>query len=185
MLVELLRMWDETLERHAPASWASLAPGLARTDISRRLEALGIAAPEELIVWWEWHNGHLPGVQHGLRPAQMSLSQAESDYMGMSLGHGPDQWDSHWVEVAGEGWKWSIAVRCATAGEVVVRGISPELGVTTHGDHPTRQAISLCTLVVLWLHAIDAGWYRANEQTGFLDYSWDGMPAEWLHSGLV
>ena len=49
----------DAFERKGVAVRANLSPGLAREEILRIVEPLGIALPEDVIALYEWRNGHL------------------------------------------------------------------------------------------------------------------------------
>jgi len=77
LLQELLDRYEAEIRQRCVPLWESMRPGLSRGEIVDRLGAAGLPAPEELVVWWMWHDGHeLP--HHGglLGREQISLASA-------------------------------------------------------------------------------------------------------------
>lgn len=188
LLAELLAEYGSILRRTSPHVWESMVPGLTRDEIVKGLEGVGLPAPDELVAWWTWRNGHVPGVPHGLSfpLPQYSLEQAlryredDEDFAFELLP------SDSWLRVAGEGLKRSVGVNHdSTIDALVVRGLAPEFdglyGKVTHG-----QAVSMCTFMTWQLVAIDEGWNKYDSSTGF----WrvvhpEEYPLEWLLTGLI
>ena len=186
LLSELLDEYESILKRTSPRIWESLLPGLSRDQIVTALESEGLKAPEELIVWWSWHNGHREGFPHGLRNSQYSLSTA---LQLRAVDHETAfEWlpSPRWFRVAGEGGKHSIAVSCDPEIDPPwVRSITPEFNLE-HEQGPRGRAVSLCTYVTWLLFGIEKGWNRFDPMTGFWrleDYS--AFPEDWRLTGII
>jgi len=184
LLTELLDAYEFELKSRAEQVWESLLPGLSRDEIQDGLGEAGLAAPEELVVWWSWHNGHRYGAPTGLRHPQMSLAFALDLRQSDDLGMEPHQWDPSFVRVAGEGSKSSIAVSCANrVPPPMVRAVAAEFG-GTQGAAGHRQVLSLCTPVTWWLLALTKGW-STFDPTNFWDINDEEFPYEWTLTAMT
>jgi len=184
LLADLLEAYSALLARVSPHISESMAPGLGREEIVERLGDEGLVVHEELIVWWMWRNGHIPGIGHGLRQSQHSLEEVllyrardvERNFAFMP--------SSGWLRIAGS-MRHSVAVGFDPAAALPpVRRISPEHDAAPEVTH--RQAISLCTFVTWKLVAIEKGWDRYNQSTGFWELvDYEAIPFEWRLTGIV
>jgi hypothetical protein len=185
LLAELLDAYDFELKARAAPVWEALLPGLSRGEIEDRLGQAGVEPPEELIVWWTWHNGLRPGVPNALRRPQMSLEFSLALRADDDLGLEPHQWDPAYIRVAGEGAKSSIAVSCATpVPPPLVRSVAWEFG-GTQGAGIHRQVISLCTPVTWWLLALSKGWTTFDPSDITWDIDDDAFPYEWRLTAMT
>lgn len=180
LLRELLAEYGSILQRTSPHIWESMVPGLSRDEIVGALENVDLPAPEELIVWWTWRNGHIPMVPHGLSLQQNSLQRSldlrwEDEGMEPAMVPGMD-----WIRVTGDGFRHTIATRCVdTDGPLLVRYCDPELNIE-FGPVPDGCVLSLSTVMTWRLVAMREGWYRYDPSRGFwgwVDYG--SVPAEW------
>lgn len=185
LLVELL---DE-LARCAADAGAPLhdvlQPGLSRQQVVDGLGQLGLAAPEELVAWWGWHNGSRPGLIGGQGMALNSLEYALAIYPHDALGTGEFSWNPAYVTLLGPG---SYGVSVSTAQSLTppaVRGT--ESGAGTEPGRVDNQAISLCTVVTWWITARRNGWITWQDFGGFGSWLPDInlYPGEWRATGLA
>ena len=184
MLAELLRAYDFELSKRSFPVTDAFMPGLSRSEIQDALEAEGLTPPEELLVWWSWHNGVRLDVSTGWRRPQMSLGRALGMRAEDDLGLEPHQWDPAYIRVAGEGTKSSIAVSCSPVSPPpLVRAAAPEFG-GTQGATNGRQVISLCTPVTWWLLALAKGWSIYDPSDGW-EVDDEQVPWEWLLTGMT
>ncbi|GLY20105.1 hypothetical protein Kisp01_71190 [Kineosporia sp. NBRC 101677] len=56
-LPDLLKRLEAEWERHDLPIARELRPGLPRDHVRGRLDQYGLAAPDEILDWWSWHDG--------------------------------------------------------------------------------------------------------------------------------
>ena len=185
LLGELLDNYARELKRTSPRIYGAMLPGLPKSKISDELGAIGIEPPEEVLVWWNWRNGFRPLVPIGLRHAQLRLEDAVYMYRRSSLGTDIDQWNPHWIHIAGSG-NDGDAVCCQRSDEPpLVRAVSSfDIGTQPYED-PLRQVVSLCTPVTWWLLSIAKGWNSWDPITGFWGWDDSQYPLEWKLTNLM
>jgi cell wall assembly regulator SMI1 len=156
-------------------------PGLASESIVDLLRQSGLAASDEVVEWFSWHNGGgaSPQVGSPLGPSgwdALSLQQALSartdrlegavemaeDFEGVPASH---WWADAWPPIADNGGQDALAIELspneATTKVRVVGWDDPE-------DFPQVRAGSLTELVALWISALESG-----------NWSWDGNRNAW------
>lgn len=178
LLRELLKLLDAELAAgglHLPSAFG---PGMDEGAVEDALHAEGLAAPEEVVVWFGWHNGSairgqpLPNLYPG------SLEQALKIYHAIvdeepSEGDDPDAWYAY----AGPGWlrlgaeTLDLAIDCRTAaGPPLLRQPSYDFDEASG----KRQARSLCTWVTWRILALRNGAYGRFSAA---KQAWEFQPA--------
>jgi len=98
---DLLRELLEAYEWECARAGASLvdiyAKGLSPSEIEDRFAAIGIVPPAELVVWWSWYDGVIPGYPPGPLWERLSLDTAIGIYEHEDLGLFEDQWNPDWI----------------------------------------------------------------------------------------
>jgi len=185
MLRELLEAYDWECTR-AGASFAdAYAKGLSASEIEDRFAAIGIVPPAELIVWWSWYDGLIPGNQPGPFWEQISLDTAIAIYKGQDVGLFEDQWNPDWIRVAGWGANVGVAVSCATSDiPPLVRQVAPGERSTQPTDDED-QVVSLCTPVAWWCLGLAKGFSVWDAEKGQFRTDIREYPREWRHTGLL
>ena len=139
-----------------------LNPGASAEEVKAGFASVDLVAPDELVVWFGWHNGLRENGNHqwfGHVPFvfPMTLKWCIDDYKyqlaeGIPLG----VWTAGWFALEAE---VGLAVFCGAdpADSLLVRKPDPESGDSL--DVPSvNQLVSLCTLVTWWIDALDAGY---------------------------
>jgi hypothetical protein len=187
LLGDLLNEYEEEIRRLSPSVADSWSAGVPPDEVRGSLAAGGATPDEELVTWWSWHDGYTPGVPRRLRNAQCSLKEALTlfgdDFLALDPAGGDP--DEKWLPVARLGGRSPIAVAVdANKDEQLrVRSMDEESGLTTS---PDAQVISLCTLVAMWLTAIQSGWEVYDAALGgWVIPDYGAYPLEWRRLGLV
>ncbi|CAN5267717.1 hypothetical protein BH09ACT1_BH09ACT1_12080 [soil metagenome] len=184
LLSELLHILDfEAKKRGVPVD-DYYAPGLSRSQVEDPLGQIGISPPEELLVWWGWHNG-IRSPKYMTRLDQFSLDVAVSKYQHSDRGsESIFEWHPSWIHVAGSG-NDGMAVCCdPTPSGVLVRSVSPS-GSGTQPEETETQVVSLCTPITWELLGIAKGWMRWNASDGHWDTDESRVPLEWALTELI
>lgn len=163
LLQELLRIFDAELTAGGLPLDDAFEPGMERGVVEDALRAEGLAAPEEVLVWFGWHNGSANRGQPIPNLLPVSLQDALKIYHAITDEKPPEGDDNDaWYASAGPGWlrlgaeTLDMAIDCRSAGE------SPLLRQPSYdfeegsGKH---QARSLCTWVVWRILALRNGAY--------------------------
>lgn len=141
-----------------------LLPGIPEAEVRRKLSAIGMEPPQELVEWFAWHNGvrdplyKTSGDGWLLKWAPLSLRDAIADW------HGRDkeeywEWRSEWLPIALSG-PATLAVHCAPpqGREATLRCADPWLGLFDEKQVPSFTGFT--AVVTWWIEAIDQGWYE-------------------------
>lgn len=122
-----------------------LRPGLSVDAIRAKVARYpDLHLPEELELWWSWHNGASNGTIGGTRLA-LSLEQALHHYEDASQPDG-----DHWLKIASE--QDEIYIDCSGASSTVGKIYSVPFA------EPARVALpSVGALVDTWIDLIDRG----------------------------
>jgi hypothetical protein len=184
LLEELLATYDrESIARGVPVLDA-YAPGIARAEIEDSLAELGLVAPEELIIWWGWHDGRMPGAKPISRIDPIGLSTSIEFYNSESLGDGTDdEWNADWLRIGGDGVN-GMAISChPNSAPPLIRYVDWEYGTNEVGID--QQVVSLCTPVTWWLTAIAEGWREWDALPQYWGYDTSRYPLEWAITQLA
>ncbi len=202
MTFDLLQsLWDRLARIGAPVV-EEAAPGLTEDEIRDALAQVGLEAPDEVMVWWQWRNGTRSGVCRGssapgrsicpsreLIPLQEALAQRhvslevastlQNDFKMPAKDIYPPQWlpliayDEHLTVIdCGSGHRFAP----------VHHYNMENLGL--EGCHVTR-APSIAAMVKMWIDAMDAGLWTYNPIDDVIDRDWDDMPEAWRLSGFM
>jgi hypothetical protein len=126
-----------------------LPPGLTDEDIDRQAAPLGFALPDEVRLWYRWHNG-----SSGDYVTEMRTITSLAHDVEFTLAFSDDpHWPRGWLKVMDE--KPYVAFDC--------RGPADAPVPVWHYDHeydlPTRPVFgSIGDLVAFWIELIDDGW---------------------------
>ena len=164
LLAELLIAYEAALIA-AGAPKPSFQPGLSRADIVGRLGAAGLGAPEELVVWFEWHDGEI--VVDGANYVSPTASLLSLENALSRQSHWTDDEDENWGVPLG----WLPLVNANFGPAIDCMGDPRDLPRLRYrneefGDHENCRAVSLCTLVAWWIFAIENGAHVRDPATG-------------------
>ena len=186
---DLLRELLEAYEWECARAGASLvdiyAKGLSPSEIEDRFAAIGIVPPAELVVWWSWYDGVIPGYPPGPLWERLSLDTAIGIYEHEDLGLFEDQWNPDWIRVTGWGANIGVAASCASS------GIPPLIRLVAPGERSTQptddnnQVVSLCTPVAWWCLGLAKGWTVWDPAKGFFVTDYKKFPLEWMLTGVL
>ncbi len=185
LLKDLLEAYKYEIERRDPHAWDGFRPGHSRQQILDRFSAEELHCPEELVVWWEWSDGHPMMYPRGLRNVPIGLDRTLSLYRedrdGMfELLPGPE-----WVRILGQGRRASTAVFCGQGQDLpLVAFLDVEEGLGP-GRLPDHCALSLCTPVTWLLTSLAEGWVAFNESRQRWSLAYDEVPLEWRLTQLL
>jgi hypothetical protein len=153
-------------------------PGADPERIRSDFDAVGLTVPDEVIVWFSWHDGPL---SESLGPALLpkftfySHAEAIKSYQsgyGLSRGTEPWEWDPDWFELMGE--PGGLAVNCAAPRDhpPLIRAIDFAAGLGTSPEAVELQAVSLCTLVTWWIEALRNEWVAWDMDRKYSPWHW-------------
>lgn len=189
LLAELLASYESRLKALGIPLDDWLAPGLPEKAVRTELGRVGLVAPDELVVWFGWHNGRSPNVPrevsvHALPDfPPLSLSEAVNGYVRDVLhfeapsvlpGQDPVR-DEYFQFGVTQGWMrlidsvYGCAIECVDSPAQVPRLRSANEDFFDSAPEGFYQAVSLCTLVSWWLESIDSG-----------AFVWDAAGGRWL-----
>jgi hypothetical protein len=170
-----------------------LAPGIGADEVRQKLVEVGLVAPDELLVWFGWHNGLArarPGEYPELAlpnfvPASIDFAIRRYVDMVLNVAIPPGEPRDSFMFGAGEGWLRIVgslrgcAVDCSgkTPPESPPRIRSADDQFDEDDPDKLGQAVSLCTYVTWWLDRLHSGSIAWNvaEQRWDVDYA--DMPA--------
>ena len=166
-----------------------LAPGVAEQTVREELESVGLIAPDELIVWFGWHNGRSTTI-----PREVSV-HALPDFSPLSVGEAvkgyerevlnfeappvypgrtpiPDEFFQFgvtrgWMRLVGS--VYGTAIECVSPPSEPPRLRSANEDFVESAPEGFYQAVSLCTLVNWWIESLDSG-----------AFTWDATGGRWL-----
>jgi len=160
---ELLGQFESAL-RTAGVEVDRLAPGLTDEEIDAVAEPLGLEFPEEVRVWWRWHNGAPPRESIYLLPQRvmLRLKEAVGSYAyDVETGRAAYADPPGGIQPVSE--LPAIFVQCLASGNVPAP-------VYLVGDWaaPSRLVLpSFGELVVNWMDFIDRGIYATRPEGGW------------------
>lgn len=192
-LRELLDEFESLVQAQGSPVKNQLGVGLDRGTIVQQLTGIGIEPPEELVVWFGWHNGLAAPAGGRLRGDALppciipsTLNKAIGRYYrDKDADHGEGPWDSApgWLMLSNT--TSGLAIFCSDDPDNPPRIRSVDM------DHPlwevesTQQVVSLCTAVSYWIRALELGVHSWNRATEKWDYDPSRIPPLLLRSGLV
>jgi hypothetical protein len=170
LLQTLLIRYEEVLTSLGGPVADTMNPGLGSFEVEIKLRSRGLSCPDELLVWFGWHNGvmleglrtaGIPGLfPAGLDACLAAYDQSRSeleDYVELDLDY------ESLAYGATEGWlrlqsiSESIAVECARDGASPPRTRWANLDFTDPTYAGRFRAVSLCTTVARWIESAEAG----------------------------
>ena len=155
-----------------------LAPGIGPDEVRRGFGSIGLVAPEELIVWYGWHNGVrlTPGDKYvGLPPfvVQANLDWSISNYRyQVSEGIPAGVWAENWFCMESDR---GLAAYCsgnATDLPLLRREQVEEYDFLDASI--AHQIVSLCTMVSWWIEALSIGAVRPIHDRGRPAWAYQG-----------
>jgi hypothetical protein len=183
LLRELLTALDRESSRLGVPVSEKLPAGLSRSEIEDLFDSIGLTPPEELLVWWGWHNGIRSQTWMSGRD-QIDLREAIQVYRSQDLGTEWYEWNPEWILAAGQS-NNGMAVCCQIQpGSPLVRFVSPETS-GTQADETEFQVVSLCTPVTWILQGIADGWRHWNSQKQFWELDVLRIPRDWRLTDLI
>jgi hypothetical protein len=137
-----------------------LEPGVDRDTTASLLRDVGLAAPDEVLVWFEWHNGLKEDENHkyvGVLPFAYPCSiHSAIDLYKYKL----DQtvplglWAEGWLPIELD---QGMAVQCGNLGPTVLVRIDDVELFDFIEEGSAHQANGMSTVVAMWLEAFNAG----------------------------
>ena len=188
---DLLRRLLTELERELAAQAVPvdlLLPGVDGGEVRRSLQKAGRDAPDEIVVWFEWHNGVRPDADgdyvHVLPRFDLwSLRTVVETEPDLPYGKEDWEWDPDWVQLAGDHNGLIYKGKRDPALPALIRAMDP---IATAAHNAQQQAVSLCTPVTWWIDELRKGWIRWDSSLNHWDKSrWAEIPLERRLTSLV
>lgn len=170
LLVTLLEEYGSELQERGVPVAEGLARGVDVQHTRSTFAELGLVPPQEVEVWFGWQNGAVAfeGRSVWLLPRiePWSIRTVVDSYSGRERGSETWEWHPRWVQLAGE--KEGIAVWFSEdpLDPPLVRAI--EWGEGMQPGDPSKEVVSLCTVVTWWLDGLRSGRYTWDRDT----WSW-------------
>lgn len=165
LTVEHLERFHAALRDAGAPLIAYLEPGLSPDQIrAAAAQFPGLALPEELLLWWGWHNG---AGGHFFAPERCfsSVEMAVDDYAeGLETGSGVEH---PALLPVSNSWP-SILVECVPE--------SPSVGRIFVGQHsvpPVPQLPSVGALIEIWTSFLERGIWSYRDGQPYMDYGYD------------
>jgi hypothetical protein len=155
-----------------------LQPGITPAEVRAAFATVNLVPPDELLVWYGWHNGLRVDSNNKYLGLSPFVAQADLDWSIRGY-----QYDLAEIIPAGLGLpNWfgiesdrGLAVYCSgnPADLPLVRRPEAEIYdvLEESADH---QIVSLCTMVAWWIQALEHGAARPSTELGQLDWIYDG-----------
>jgi hypothetical protein len=184
LLHELLVEYERRLVGFGVPLGDWLQPGVDADRLTNQLGSVGLGTPDELAVWFGWHNGTIPNPTYAassfalpgilFAPIEVAIAQ----YKAMTIDFVPPR-DAitspidDWWPGAGEGWllleygSRGVTVNCQEPPDDPLRlhHIFPDFDDLEVDGVPLWKAQSLCTLVTWWHMSLDSGAVNWNSGT--------------------
>lgn len=154
----LAALEDRWRELDLPVA-AGLQPGLSEEEIRSAWAARGLVPPAEIITWFSWHDGSLPG--HPGMPGTRILNLERTLEFQEIYAMGPEH--GHWIPITADRGGASLCVSAAhpEAGPAKVTFL---LKVPEPRDEP----YTLEQVVRVWGDRFDRGdWYREGDNVEY------------------
>jgi hypothetical protein len=168
-------------------------PGLSDDELDEQARAWPYSLPAEVRTWFRWHNGceQPPEVQSTWPFLTWNLSFAE----GVEDARLIQQWqeqdrDNIHERIVYEA-RWLPLFNASPGIEAVDTSVSFDASAPVHDLHVMAEDWrvpiigSLTELAELWVHAIDAGWWRWDDEAGDWADHFQQLPPEMRVLGLV
>lgn len=140
-----------------------LRPGLPRAEIAARFAAVERPVPDELLTWFEWHDGATvpPGAALlQIAPARVLLGlDAMLRFVReppMPYGYEVGNWQPEWTMLAPDMGCGILVNHMSDPGVAPLVRTMWEYTFDPQ-EGPTQQVVSLCTPVTWWIEAIRSG----------------------------
>jgi hypothetical protein len=178
-LALLLREFDGKLAEFGVNLDTVLASGITPEEVHETFAAVDLVPPDELVVWYGWHNGLRLGADNryvGMSPfaAHANLDWSIANYRYKLAEAVPaGLWAEKWLCVESDR---GLAVYCSgnpTELPLLRREEVEEYDfVEPSTDH---QIVSLCTMVAWWIEALDVGAAHPSDVQGRLAWTYDAV----------
>jgi hypothetical protein len=184
LLRYLLQYYEWELLQRGISLQRTLAPGIDESEVRGQLAGVGLHPPDEVIVWFGWHNGPATWPRFEPHSALPNFRQARLDdaiqrYRWSVLEFPPPTAveKERYYFGAGEGWlrlvddNFGCAIDCSPGSPSTepprIRSASESF--FEPGMERAYRAVSLCTLVTWWLESLRFGAFR-----------WDAVDQRWI-----
>ncbi len=116
LLAGLLQEFEHELSRAGVPVEQALSPGLERDQVGGIFDHLGLPVPDEIAVWFGWHNGVTSLPLWGKAFPRFEfypIEVVESRYAregGQPLGYSDREWNPNWIHLLGD--NNGMAIEC-------------------------------------------------------------------------
>jgi hypothetical protein len=181
LLSELLQELETELRDAGVPVDAAFRPGTSAPQLRAAFALAGVAVPDEIVVWFGWHDGVNRPIGNRVLPIFEMWSSEETiqKYVnpnGAPKGSEAWQWNPEWLHFVGD--NNGIAVSCGSGPEAapLVRRISAGLDYGTQAGDTLHQVVSLCTPVTWWIESMRNGWYKWDRRLHGWDWETTSQP---------
>lgn len=158
-LTELLAELEEEIRTAgAGETLDQMLPGLSEGQIRDALVEVALTPPEELLAWYQWHNGGHVMLTPFWQP--MNLSGAIALYQEQELGTEDWQWRLGWLPIMGSHPFLLIDCSRPPSTPASVRRYNSWSGGFVSELTDDQPQPSLCLPVTWWIEALRTGVYR-------------------------
>jgi hypothetical protein len=181
LLGELLQELESELREVGVPVDTAFRSGASAPQLRAAFASIGIAVPDEIVVWFGWHDGVNRPIGNRVLPIfeMWSSEDAIRNYVnpkGAPKGSESWQWNPEWLHFVGD--NNGIAVSCGGNLEATprIRRISAGLEWGTQADDTLHQVVSLCTPVTWWIESLRNGWYEWDRHLQGWDWETTSQP---------
>jgi cell wall assembly regulator SMI1 len=204
MLTEqLLDRLSATWRAHGAPIEDALAPGRTVESFTSDDGSLHVDLPEELRMWWAWHDGDIEGVSafasqmgplrqpmsstwsrdHWQRMLAMAPEMAADGSAGTPLADPSYWWREAWVPLFSDGSGYLVA-DCEVGPPIVTPIRRVEWGMDLDGV-PAPRTDSLGQLIEMWIEAIELGFWTFDRDRCRWLATYDDPAIATRYAGLI
>jgi hypothetical protein len=158
LLAELLDEFQDLLIQQGFPVDGAFNDGIGESEVRNRLARINLTPPDELLVWFKWHDGQpLPPIPPLARATSiqsfLSIDHAIDEYLDEpEIGVNDGAWHPDWLLIGTH-----LAVSCgeSTTTAPLIRAVYPDVRTEPHDKFYVRR--SLCAPVQYWIENLKAG----------------------------
>jgi hypothetical protein len=160
-LAELFPELEEAIRAAGAGSVLDdLNPGLSEDQIRTEFARINLRPPDEVVTWFQWHNGGSGSVAFTPFFALLPLQRAIENYQKQELGTEPWQYRPGWLAYAGTGLPSLVDCNGNPADPAPVRFHDTWDGGFVSESPESQPQPSMCVPVTWWIEALHNGNYR-------------------------
>jgi hypothetical protein len=177
-LAALLAELDELLATMGVNLDTVLQPGISAGEVRDTLATVDLIPPDELLVWYGWHNGLRVDANNKYLGLSPFVAQADLDWsIGRYQYDVADMiplglWMPKWLCIESDR---GMAIHCSGNPTDLPLIRRPDAEIYDFLEESSEhQIVSLSTMVAMWIQALEEGIVWPVYSDGFLEWGFDG-----------